>query len=156
MSRSGTTMQGPALDMLLLAKGVGKAIGEGLQEKGKHSSAARDNRSLDRHSGIELHIRHARQLVGANFDGRQEIGEACPLLGHGIGRDARHLALDDRSRPLLIGHETYRGRQVRSSPHRYRSAEPSPRARVCRGSERGRARRRRARSLRPGYACEDS
>ena len=56
MSRSGTIMQAPALDMLLLAKGAGKAIREGLQEKGKHRPAAGDDRSLDRHARIELHI----------------------------------------------------------------------------------------------------
>ena len=59
-------------------------------------------------------MRHAGQLVGANFDGRQEISEARPLLGHRIRGDARHLALDDRSRPLLISHKTNRGRQIRS------------------------------------------
>ena len=91
-------------------KGVRETVGERLEEKGEHGSVTRDDRSLDRHSGVELHIGHAGELVSANFDGCQEIGEACPFLGHRIGGNARHFALDHWSRSLLIGHETNRGR----------------------------------------------
>ena len=81
--------------MLLLAKGVGKTIGEGLEQKSEHRPAAGDDRSLNRHPRIKFHIRHACQLVGADFDGRQEIGETCPLLGYGICGNSGHLAFDD-------------------------------------------------------------
>ena len=97
---------------LFLVKGARKAVREGLEEKGEHRSAAGDNRSLDRHAGVELDIRHAGELVGANFDRCQEIGEACAFLGHRISGNSRHFALDHGSRPLLIGHETNRGRQI--------------------------------------------
>lgn len=40
------------LSPLFLTKGAGEAVCEGMEKKGKHSSLARDDSNLDRHSGV--------------------------------------------------------------------------------------------------------
>ena len=84
------------LDASFLTEGVGEAVGEGLQEKDKHSPLACDDGGLDRHSRIELHLRHSRQLIVVYFNRCQEIGDARSRLELGSSRPST--PADDKQR----------------------------------------------------------
>ena len=80
---------------LLLMESMGEAVGEGLEEKGKHRPLARDDGDLDRHSRVEFHLRHPRQLISTHLDCCQEIGDARPRARrkHGIRAMTRRSGL---------------------------------------------------------------
>jgi len=71
---------------LLFPKGVRKTVGEWLKQKRKQRSLARNDRGVDWHSRVKLHLPNLCQLIGCHLNRRGEVGVANPLVRDRIRR----------------------------------------------------------------------
>ena len=61
-------------------------VAEWLKQKRKQLSLARNDRGVDWHSRVKLHLPNLCQLIGRHLNRRGEVGVANPLVRDGIRR----------------------------------------------------------------------